>query len=240
MLAPPMTPPTSDLRAAMLAAVEDAFLPYLRQVLAQNPPAQHAQLRSQFAEHMAFLADFCLRGYPGAGGLTVEFIKGLHRAMFPPGYRQEVTTRDGQKIWMVPGEFKSVSNNVCDSYLHPGQVNVFLPAEQVPAAMENLVAEVNTVLSGSADNARIKDAILFFAVDFAAIHPFVDSNGRVACILADLLAIRAGLPAFHFTAIKLRDKAALTRAVEHSLECRDLAPLSDILAKHGWPGGDLM
>lgn len=228
-----MTPPTSDLRTTMLTAVEDAFLPYLRQVLAQNPPAQHAHLQSQFAEHMAFLADFCLRGYPGAGGLTVEFIQGLHRAMFPPGYRQEVVTRDGQKIWMVPGEFKSVSNNVCDSYLHPGQVNVFLPAEKVSTAMENLVAGVNTALSGMADNARIKDAILFFAVDFAAIHPFVDSNGRVACILADILAIRAGLSAFHFTAIKLRDKAALTRAVEHSRESRDLALLNGILTTPG-------
>lgn len=142
-----MTPPTGDLRAAMLAAVEDAFLPYLRQVLAQNPSAQHAQLQSQFAEHMAFLADFCLRGYPGAGGLTVEFIKGLHRAMFPPGYRQEVTTRDGQKIWMVPGEFKSVSNNCCENPAMPGGVILFMAPEKVPAAMVDLVARANAALS---------------------------------------------------------------------------------------------
>lgn len=133
-------PPTIH---AMRLACEDAFRPYLRQVLEQNPPERHAHLQSQFGEHMDFLADFCLRGYPGAGGLTVEFIKGLHRAMFPPGYRQEVTTRDGHKIWMVPGEFKTVSNNVCDSYLHPGKVNVFLPSEQVPAAMQVLVARIN-------------------------------------------------------------------------------------------------
>lgn len=224
---------------AMRRACEDAFRPYLRQVLEQNPPERHAEIESQFAAHMDFLADFCLRGYPGAGGLTVEFIKGLHRAMFPPDYRQEITTRDGHKIWMVPGEFKTVSNNVCDSHLHPGKVNVFLPADQVPAALQARVARINVELAGAADRERTRDAILWFALDFAAIHPFVDSNGRVACILADLLAIREGLPAFHFSSIKSRDKVGLTRAVELARETHDLAPVHALLAARNGAGGML-
>lgn len=213
-------------------AVEEVFLPYLRQVLAQNPPERHAPIQAQFAEHMDFLTDFCLRGYPGPGGLTVEFIKGLHRAMFPPGYRQEITTLDGQKIWMVPGEFKTF-NNVGDSYLHPGKANFFLPAEQVSAAMEALIAGLNAELGGNLDAVQMRDVILFFALDLAAIHPFVDSNGRVVCILADMLAVRSGLPAFHFTAIKSADKAGLIRAVELAREQRDLGPVHAILAAHG-------
>lgn len=224
---------TETYRKPLRHACEDAFLPYLRQVLEQNPPERHAGIKEQFAAHMDFLADFCLRGYPGAGGLTVEFIKGLHRAMFPPGYRQEITTRDGHKIWMVPGEFKTVSNNVCDSYLHPGKVNVFLPAEQVPAALQARVARINAELADAADGEKTRDAILWFALDFAAIHPFVDSNGRVACILADLLAIRTGLPAFRFTAIKSADRAGLMRAVELAQEQRDLQPVRAMLAAHG-------
>lgn len=225
-----MTNADNDIRGAMRLACEDAFRPYLRQVLEQNPPDRHAQIKGQFAEHMDFLADFCLRGYSGAGGLTVEFIKGLHRAMFPPNYRQEVTTRDGQKIWMVPGEFKTVSNNVCDSVLHPGKVTVFLPAEQVPAAMQALVVRINAELAGTADREQMRDAILWFALDFAAIHPFVDSNGRVACILADLLALSAELPAFHFSSIKSRDKTELIRAVELVRETRNLTALNEMLA----------
>ncbi|MFZ3019059.1 MAG: Fic family protein [Gallionella sp.] len=225
-----MGKPRQDLHDQMRLACEDAFLPYLRQVLEQNSPDRHAQIKGQFAEHMGFLADFCLRGYSGAGGLTVEFIKGLHRAMFPPDYRQEIVTRDGHKIWMVPGEFKSVSNNVCDSHLHPGKVTVFLPAEQVPAAMQTLMARINAELADAADRERSRDAILWFALDFAVIHPFVDSNGRVACILADLLAIRAGLPAFHFSSIKSRDKVGLIRAVELVRETRNLTALNEMLA----------
>lgn len=222
----------NPLHVQLHEAVRDAFAPYLKQVLEQNPPERHALLRTQFAEHMDFLTDFCLRGYPGTGRLTVEFIKGLHRAMFPPGYRQEITTRDGHKVWMVPGEFKTVSNNVCDSHLHPGKVNVFLPAEQVPAAMQARVARINAELAAVVDREKTRDTILWFALDFAAIHPFVDSNGRVACILADLLALRAGLPAFHFTAIKSADRAGLVRACELALEQRDLQPVRAILATH--------
>lgn len=223
----------APLRARLREAVEDVFLPYLRQVLAQNPPQQHGPIQVQFAEHMDFLTDFCLCGYPGAGGLTVDFIKGLHRAMFPPGYRQEIVTRDGHKIWMVPGEFKTVSNNVCDSYLYPGKVNVFLPAEQVPTAMESLVGRINAELAGVADRERTRDTILWFLLDFAKIHPFVDSNGRVACLLADLLALRAGLPPFFFTAIKSADKSGLIRAIELAREQRDIQPVLAILAAHG-------
>lgn len=220
----------------MRRACEDAFRPYLRQVLEQNLPERHAEIDGQFAAHMDFLADFCLRGYPGAGGLTVEFIKGLHRAMFPPDYRQEVTTRDGRKIWMMPGEYKSISNNVGDSYLRPGEVNVFLAPEKVPATMICVVGELNTALQAGGDARRRQDAILHFVLDFLGIHPFVDANGRMACILADMLAIRAGLPPFHFHAIKTRDLPGLYRAVEQAQANRDLAPVHEILQARGRAG----
>lgn len=220
---------TETYRKPLRHACEDAFLPYLRQVLEQNPPERHAGIKEQFAAHMDFLADFCLRGYPGAGGLTVEFIKGLHRAMFPPNYRQEVTTRDGQKIWMVPGEYKSISNNVGDSYLRPGEVNVFLVPEKVAEAMIRIVGELNAALLAGGDVRHQQDAILHFVLDFLGIHPFVDANGRMACILADLLAIRAWLPPFFFHAIKARDLPGLYRAVEQAQANRDLAPVHEIL-----------
>ena len=41
------------MRNLILSAIQDAFRPYLAQVLAQNPEAQHAYLQSQFAAHMA-------------------------------------------------------------------------------------------------------------------------------------------------------------------------------------------
>jgi len=221
------------MRNLILSAIQDAFRPYLAQVLAQNPEAQHAYLQSQFAAHMAFLADFCLAGYSGAGSLTTDFIRGLHRAMFPPDYRQEVITRDGQKIWMLPGEYKSISNNVCESYLQPGKTVVFLAPEQVPSAMAQAVNTLNVALLAANDARRKQDAILWFALGFSAIHPFVDANGRTACILADLLAIREGLPPFYFHSIKTKDQPALYRAVQLAQRDRDLTPVREVLAQLG-------
>lgn len=221
------------MRNLIFSAVEDAFRPYLARVLAQNPEAQHAHLQSQFAAHMAFLADFCLAGYSGAGSLTTDFIRGLHRAMFPPDYRQEVITREGLRIWMLPGEYKSISNNVCESYLQPGQTTVFLVPEQVPSAMAQIVAALNAALLAANGEKQKQDAILWFVLGFSAIHPFVDANGRVNCILADLLAIREGLPPFYFHSIKTKDQPALYRAVQLAQRNRDLAPIREVLALLG-------
>lgn len=221
------------MRNLIFSAVEDAFRPYLVRVLAQNPEAQHAHLQSQFAAHMAFLADFCLAGYGGAGLLTTDFICGLHRAMFPPDYRQEVITRDGQKIWMLPGEYKSISNNVCESYLQPGKTVVFLAPEQVSSAMTQAVNTLNVALLAANDARQKLDAILWFTLDFLSVHPFVDANGRVACILADLLAIREGLPPFYFHSIKTKDQPELYRAVQLAQRNRDLAPIREVLALLG-------
>ena len=219
------------MRNLVVAAIEDAFRPYLAQVLAQNQDVtQHAHLKSQFAAHMDFLADFCLRGYAGSGLLTTDFIRGLHRAMFPPDYQQEVITREGVRLWMRPGEYKSISNNVCESYLYPGQTTVFLAPEQVPLAMEQVVSTLNTRLPVAENERQKQDAILWFVLSVSAIHPFVDANGRVNCILADLLAIREGLPPFYFHSIKTKDLPALYRAVELAQRDRNLTPVREVLA----------
>ena len=219
------------MRDLMLAAVTDAFRPYLGQVLGQTPPEQHEHLKGQFAAHMAFLADFCLERYPGRGELTVEFIRGLHRACFPPNYRQAITTREGVQIWMVPGEYKTISNNVSQSHLHPGKINVFLPPEKVGQAMEQVVVCLNASLVAAIDDRQKQEAILWFVIDFLEIHPFIDANGRVACILADLLAIREGLPPYFFHSIKDANLPALYRALELAKEQRALAPVYAMLTQ---------
>lgn len=220
---------STNLHILLRASVSDAFRPYLRQVLEQNPPERHERTTGQFAEHMAFLADFCLERYPGRGELTVEFIRGLHRACFPPDYRQPVVTREGVQIWLVPGEYKQGSNNVCESHLHPGKINIFTPPGQVVQAMQQVVDALNAALMAATTDRQKEDAILWFVIDFLAIHPFVDANGRVACILADLLAIREGLPPYLFHTIKEADLPALYRALEMARATRELSPLHAIL-----------
>jgi len=224
-----MPPTMNDL---LLGAIRDACQPYLRDLLARSAAEEHPHLEGLFDTHMAALTDYCLASYQGAGTLTVDFIRGLHKAFFPVGYRKTVTDASGREVvWMEPGEFKRI-NNHGQSYLHPGQTNNFLAPEAVPEAMARLVAGLNQGLSAAADSNAKRDAILFFILDFFGIHPFGDANSRVACILADLLAIGEGLPPFYLHTIKTKDQPTITWAAELARETRNLAPIKEILARH--------
>lgn len=225
-----MPPAMNDL---LLGAIRDACQPYLRDLLVRSAAEEHPHLEGLFDRHMEALTDYCLASYGGAGTLTVNFIRGLHQALFPAGYRKTVTDANGREVvWMVPGEFKTINNRV-QSLLHPDRINVFVAPAEVPQAMVRLVARLNQELLAAADATAKRDAILFFILDFFDVHPFGDANSRIACILADLLAIREGLPPFYFHTIKAKEQPAITRAAELARETRDLAALNEVLARHG-------
>lgn len=68
-----MTQHTQNFNEQMHFACEDAFPPYLRRALVQNTPERYAKIKRQLTEHMFFLANFCLRGYPTMGRLAAEY-----------------------------------------------------------------------------------------------------------------------------------------------------------------------
>lgn len=220
------------MRELILAAVRDACLPYLEQVRARAPEDKHPNITSLFETHMAYLADYCMAGYGGRGTLIEEFICGLHKALFPSDYKQTMKTPEGEEEWMVPGEYKRISNSG-ESYLYPNRIIVFIAPEDVLETMAKAVKNLNTALVSATDEQQVRDAIFFFVVDFLAIHPFGDANGRVAYMLADLLAIREGLPAFFFTGIKEKNFPIFCRALELVREKRDLTPLYEVLERYG-------
>lgn len=180
---------------------------------------------------MVVLADFCMDGYSGRGTLTTDFILGLHKALFPRDYKQTKTTAQGETVWMVPGEYKHISNSG-DSYLEPGGVCAFIAPEHVPETMMQVVSTLNAALSAATDRGKRRDAIFAFVIDFLMIHPFGDANGRIAFLLADLLAIREGLPPFDFQRIKGMDLPALYRAIELAQRKRDLTPLYEVIERY--------
>lgn len=229
--------PTVDaIRELIISAMRDACLPYLAKVLARSPEDKHPSITSMFEAHMAFLADYCLAGYGGRGTLTEAFIRGLHKALFPPDYKQTITTPEGEKVWMVPGEYKRISNSG-GSYLYPDRTIEFIAPEDVLETMAKVVSTLNAALVAATDERQKRDAILFLCVDFLMIHPFGDANGRIAFMLADLLALKEGLSAFLFTSIKGKDLPALYRAQELARERRDLTPLYEVLERCGGFGG---
>lgn len=125
------------MRELIVLAMRDACLPYLVKVLARNAPEKHAQIKSMFETHMAFLADYCMAGYGGRGMLTEAFICGLHKALFPSDYKQVLmTTPEGEVVYMVPGEYKRF-NNGGESYLYPNRSYLCIVPAKAPKVPES-------------------------------------------------------------------------------------------------------
>jgi Fic family protein len=221
---------STTVREKALTAIRLANRRYLQDVLQRNLPERHDDITALFERHMAAIADYCMGGYGGAGSLNVAFIRGLHKMLFPEGYayRQEV---DGKLRELVPGEYRD-GQGAADSQLNPGAVVVFAPPEDVSAAMEGAVERLNAALSAAKSPKAKRDAVLWFIFDFSVIHPFGDANGRVMCMICDLLLIKEGLPPLHIAVIKEQHREDLYRAGEQAQRNRDLAPLYEVIERY--------
>ncbi len=74
--------------------------------------------------------------------------------------------------------------------------------------------------------------MLWFIFDVSVIHPFGDANGRVMCMLCDLLLIKEDLLPFHFGAIKDQDRVGLYKAAELAQRNGDLTPLYEVIERY--------
>ena len=219
------------MRQSIHAAVRDNCLPYLEQVLARATEDRHSRITGLFEAHMGLLADFCMAGYGGRGTLTTEFVRGLHKSLFPRDYKQTTKFPDGEVVSMVPGEYKRFIN-ASESYVYPNRSHAFVAPEDVPETMTQATNTLNAALLAATNERKRRDAILTFVIDFLMIHPFGDANGRMAFLLADLLAVREEWPTFHFQRIKRRDLPALYRAIEQTREQRTLTPLYEVIERY--------
>ncbi|MEN9377515.1 MAG: hypothetical protein RL710_2672, partial [Pseudomonadota bacterium] len=131
-----LDPAPDAMREVLHAAIVDAFRPHLAQVLSTKPEDQHSQFTSAYTASLYLLVDFCLQGYAATGLLGTDFIRALHRALYPAGFKKEVDIQDGteRRVVLLPGEYKSTTNNGCPSVLHPGKTVMFVPPQQVPDA----------------------------------------------------------------------------------------------------------
>ena len=219
------------MREKILAAVSNANRYYLARVLERNQPEQHERIRGLFNTHMGVVADYCIKGYGGAGTLTTAFIRGLHKILFPGNYRQTITTPQGEVAYMVPGEYKVVPNQG-ENMAFPGTTNVYIAPVDVAEALEYAIGRVNKKLVSGVDAQGKRDAIIFFVLDFEAIHPFSDANGRVICILIDLLLINEGLKPIYVNLIKEMDLTALYRGVDLAIAQQNLKPLYEVIERY--------
>lgn len=219
------------MREKILSSLRLTNRCYLADVLHRNQPERHEAIKVQFEQHMGAIADYCIEHFVNVAELTTEFICGLHKIHFPRGYCLDLTLPDGRKLYMVPGEYKTFENGV-DSTAFPGTVMSTALPEDVPGEMEKAVSRLNILLANAHQAKAKRDSIIYFVLDFSAIHPFGDANGRIACILADLLMIKAGLEALGFGLIKELDRTALYHAAGLAQRNRDLTPLYEVIERY--------
>jgi Fic family protein len=115
--------------------------------------------------------------------LTENHFKQLH----------SVLLRQSQKDQYHRGEYKKSPNNVI-AYdregLEIGVVFETAPPYETPWRMERLIADTNTALGDKSIHPLL--VIAGFVVNFLAIHPFQDGNGRLSRILTTLMLLRSG------------------------------------------------
>ncbi|HEX9580803.1 MAG TPA: Fic family protein [Gemmatimonadales bacterium] len=114
--------------------------------------------------------------------LTENYLRQLHKILLGHVEKDE---------WHR-GEYKKLDNHVEAQHPDGTKTVVFRTASpsDTPRLMGELVAATNDALDSNATHALV--VVARFLVDFLAIHPFQDGNGRLSRALTALLMLRTG------------------------------------------------
>lgn len=208
----------------LLEIVHNGNQHLLLERLQQSPANEHQTITLQYARLMGQLVDYCKAGLLEADGLTTGFICGLHRLLYPEGHTCAAQDAEGKTVLMYPGQYKLLQQAAIDR-AGPGSLSVFMPPEETPQAMEAIVTTLESQLAATDDAGKKRDAIIVFILEYLRIHPFFDGNGRVACILTDLLLLRERLPTINFSPIYRSNKPAMVAALAEAQQTRQLTVL---------------
>jgi Fic family protein len=158
----------------------------------------------------------------GAKAITVDFIREVHRRMF-------VATRPD-----IAGKWKERPNRI---QWGNRLVLEMVPPSRVEELLSALCDRINDQFNQADTNGRYSKlmATAEFVLDFLAIHPFADGNGRTARLLSTYLLERS---AYHFARFYALDTVILDRQQDYYLalfqsqmnwysESEDLTPWTD-------------
>lgn len=115
------------------------------------------------------------------------------------------------------------------------QVNIskggftFAMAPQVPRLMAELEKTVLAAYTPCrfVEPEKVIEALAVTHCELVLIHPFREGNGRLARLLATLMALQAGLPLLDFSGVRGKKREAYFAAVQAGMG-RDYAPMEAI------------
>ena len=152
--------------------------------------------------------DACFRTYGKNHRFTANDIRKIH------------------KLWL--GKMYYWAGNYRQVNIGKGNFK-FASATHIPQLMqefEELVLSQNTPCNFKS-NKEIINAIAKVHVELVLIHPFREGNGRIARLLATIMAVQSGLPPLDFSHIQNKKKQEYFAAVRCGLN-QDYGPMEKI------------
>jgi Fic family protein len=149
-------------------------------------------------------------GSPETVPVTPEVILGLHKILF------------AHTDSAFAGSYKTKQNYIGAEDAHGTRFILFTPLspQETPQAAEDLCVSFNAALGeGEVDPLLL---IPIFILDFLAIHPFTDGNGRMSRLLTNLLLYRSGYRAVRYIPLEVkiaRNKDFYYEALRQSEVC---------------------
>lgn len=160
-----------------------------------------------------------------------EQLRAVHELIKIYGKRHRFTAADIcriHKIWLGniypwAGKYRKV-NLTKDNF-------TFAAANQIPRLMAEIEKGPLREFTPCRFDAikKIARALAVIHTELVLIHPFRDGNGRVARLLATLMALQAGLPPLDFSSLRGQKRKEYFAAIRAGLD-RDYKPMEDIFS----------
>ncbi|MHB9102242.1 MAG: Fic/DOC family protein [Sulfuricella sp.] len=160
------------------------------------------------AVKLAEATDYAIRHISATHRFTAQDVCALHRQWLG-------------KVYPWAGEYRRVN-------ISKGGFT-FAMAAQVPRLMAGLEKTVLAAYTPShfVEPEKVIEALAVTHCELVLIHPFREGNGRLARLLATLMALQAGLPLLDFSGIRGKKREAYFAAVQAGMG-RDYAPMEAI------------
>lgn len=213
------------MKEKILESIIYAMNHYLEESLWRVSLDKHEQMKKMFFMHMEQITNYCINKYINKWELSEEFIKWLHKIIYPPDYRQYITNNKWKQVlYMQPWIYKTINNSIFNYVLNK-EVD-FIKPELVNIKMKQLLINFNENIKLEEDK---YDVILNFLLDFGKIHPFWDWNWRIITILIDLFLIQFNLEPLNITQLKEKDMKWFYYSIQKSRIERDLFYLKEFI-----------
>ena len=170
----------------------DELLLYEMDLAADTPPA-NADARETLAYVTAATYGEAAVRKRGQAAIDSELIRDLHARLLAGQDRH------------TPGHFRTIQNHIGALRIEDA---LFVPPP--PAEVERLMADLDSLFDYQPDGNMLTSVLMRAAiahVQFEAIHPFIDGNGRIGRMLLPLMLLAEEEPPIHLaTFLKIRQR----------------------------------